>query len=836
MQSPLWAISVVAAIIIAVTLFVVLRRYEAKLVPPGVGRTLLVLRVLVLIVLLATLLQPVLTRSWDEEQSRRLVIGFDVSDSMETADRHAAPEEMLRWAQALGMLGNESTSELIDQWIADFEAGRQPDWGGGDAELDAPRKRHIEGVFAELGGMSRTEFVRRLLLAKPNDLLGKLSKNADTDLHVFGTARRTVDHEKLQELLDSDRIELRPGGTDAVGMLSDCIGDGEGSQIQGIVLFSDGRQTVTVDAGAEAGRLESLGIPVYCVPIGSILSPRDLSIASVQVPQSVFLDDNAQVQAVVSSSGFAGDDVTVHLRRDGTVVDQKTVTVGADSFEVEFEIPTEEPGNFEYSVTTDVQPGELREDNNDREFTVSVVDNEARVLLVEGDARWEFRFLKSALERDKRVELSSILFRQPYLQLLNRTFLDSEVPQGPAFEEQLANTDLLIVGDVEPSSLTEDFWKAVETAVGDESLTLIIIPGHRHMPHAYASPTLGKLLPVTDTRQRLAERFRASVDDAPPTAFRLRPTPAARDLTLFDIRGPNDEDQEMTLSALPGHPWACTGTPKPIASVWATVDIDGIDMDPEQFAAVVHQYYGFGQVVWFGVDSTWRWRRRAGDKWHHRFWGQLVRWAARNKSAAGNDQVRMTLSDVIIDEYEGVDVAVRWNPNLVAQLQDATVEVIVEPHNVEPAPGADADSTADADDGPQIRKLQLEELPGSPERYTGRLTGLPAGSYTVRLNLDNSRLKLDAPIESELIVQKKLSTELANISCNRDFLQQIATLSGGRMLEPWELDTLPELLSPEVESRNLMEEVSIWDHWSLLLLAFALLAAEWIIRKMNGLP
>lgn len=830
-QSPLWAISVFVAVIVAIVLFLMLRRYEAKLVPPGVGRTLLILRILVLIVLLATLLQPVLTRSWDEDTRNRLVIGFDVSESMDTADKHAAPAEMLRWAQALGMLGNESTDDLIDNWIEAYEEGREPDWGSGDADLDAARKRHIEGVFSEIAGMSRTEFVRRLLLSKPKDLLARLSKNSETDLHVFGAERQAIGHEQLQQLLDSERTELQPGATDAIGMLSNCIGEGDGNRIQGIVLFSDGRQTVKVDAGTEAGRLASLGIPVYCVPIGSILSPRDLSVASVQVPQSVFLEDNAQVQTVVSSSGFVGDDITVQLERDGNVVDQKTVTVAADSFEVEFEIPTSEAGNFEYSVTTDVQPGELRDDNNDRDFTISVVDNEARVMLVEGDARWEFRFLKSALDRDKRVELSSVLFRQPYLQLLNRTFLDSELPEGAALEEKLANTDLLIVGDVEPSNLPEQFWKTVETAVADDNLTLLIIPGHRHMPHAYSSPSLGKLLPVTDARQRLAERFRPSQADEPPTAFRLRPTPVASDLTLFDISGPDDGDQDMALSALPGHQWASTGTPKPIASVWATVGIDGVDLDPEEFATVVHQYYGFGQVVWFGIDSTWRWRRRAGDKWHHRFWGQIVRWAARNKSAAGNDQVRMTLSDVIIDEFDGADVAVRWNPNLVAQLQGATVEVIVEPND----PAADVDDGS-IGDAPEQRKLQLEVLPNSPERFSGRLTNLRAGSYTVRLNIEGSRLQLDAPIESELIVQKKLSTELANISCNREFLQQIATISGGKMMEPWQLNELPELVSPEVESKNLVDERTIWDHWMLLVLFFILLTAEWVIRKTNGLP
>ncbi|APZ93742.1 VWA domain-containing protein [Fuerstiella marisgermanici] len=830
-QSFAWTLAVFAAIVLAVALFAVLRKYEARLVSPAVGRTLLCLRILVLFLLLITLLQPVLTKTWDEDRRARLVIGFDVSESMETADRHAAPAEMLRWAQALGMLGNDATAGLLDEWISAYDSGQQPDWGNGDADLGNIRHRHVEGVFSELGAMSRTEFVRRLLLSKPNDLLPKLKEQLETDLQVFGTDQQRVAGEQLQELLDSDRKELRPGGTDAIGLLANSIAQQDGRQVQGIVLFTDGRQTVTADTATEAARLKSMGVPVYCVPIGSALSPRDLSIASVQVPQSVFLNDNAQVQATIAASGFAGDDVTVSLLKDGDAVDQKTVTVAADSFDVEFAIPTEQAGNHEYTIATDIRRGEIREDNNSRDFTMAVVDSKAKVLLVEGDARWEFRYLMSALERDKRIELSTILFRQPFLQLLNRPFLDNQLPEAVELKQKLSDTDMLIVGDVNPTDLPETFWQAVEQAVADESLTLMVLPGRRFMPHSYQSATLQRLLPVSDAKQQLAERIRRTLPDELPTEFRLQPTAQASDLTLFDFSDPNSNENQTTLATLPGHPWAYVGIPKPVASVWAAVDIEGMNLDARDMATVVHQYYGFGQVVWSGIDSTWRWRRRAGDRWHHQFWGQVVRWAARNKSAAGNDQVRMTLSDVIIDESEGVDISVRWNPNVAAQLQDALIEVTVE--SLDDAP---ASPNAEASASQRPRTLQLSPMPSTPERYHGRLAELEAGSYRVKLKVSNARFKLDESIESELVVQRRLSTELANISCNRDFLQQLATATGGRMLEPWQLQELPDLLRPDDMPANVVQEKTLWDHWSILLLFFALLMTEWVIRKLNGLP
>ncbi len=449
-------------------------------------------------------------------------------------------------------------------------------------------------------------------------------------------------------------------------------------------------------------------------------------------------------------------------------------------------------------------------------------------MLVDGDARWEFRYLNSALERDKRVDLSIVLFRQPFIQMLNETYIDVKLPDVDAFKEQLANTDILILGDVAPERIPESAWLAIENAVSDDGLTFMIIPGKRHMPHEHASPTLQRLLPVSSFSQQSAERYQKSRPDASASVFRLRPTPEAADLTLFRLSS-GDDPVQTDLSSLPGHPWAYSGQPKPVASVWANLGMPGVDSGDSELAAVVHQYYGFGQVVWFGVDSTWRWRFRAGDTWHHRFWGQVVRWAARNKSAAGNDQVRLTLSDVVVDEADTVDVSLRWNPKLVAQLAEATVELQIEPQGTAPGGTVGVDS-------PALQKVQLVPLEGAPERYSGKIPTLPSGTYTVRLNVLNAGVKLDQQVSSELIVQRQLSTELANVSCNREFLQQIATTTGGQLLEPWQLTNLPELLKPQDESDSVLQEQTLWDHWTVLVLFFVLLTTEWVIRKMNGLP
>lgn len=832
LQSWWWTGSVVLAVAIAVALFFVLRSYEAKLVSRKAGFVLLSLRICVLALLLVTLLKPVFVKSWDLDHQPRLLIGFDVSESMDTADQHASKSEMLQWAKALGMLGSDSTSDLIDDWIKAYSENREPNWGGNAANDNAAladlRRRQVLDVFAELRSMPRTEFVRRLLQARPNDLLSNLEKRTAVDLQVFGIEQLEISSDGLNAFLQSDRQDVRPIATDLASVLSSAISDQDGSTLQGVVLLTDGRQTSGDDPGVEADRLRSLQIPVFPVPIGSVMQPRDISIAGVDAPKTVFFEDTATVRGTIRAEGYQGQEVTVYLKDGDRIVDQTTTTVAGPEFETQFEIPASEVGSTEYSLTTDVQPGELREDNNVRPFTVSVVDSKSRVMLIEGDARWEFRYLKNALERDKQVRLQTVLFRQPFLQLLNRPFLDSSLPELQQFQQQLADTDILIVGDVAPKNMGDPIWQAIEKAVSDDGLTLLLIPGRRYMPSKYHSDSLDRLLPVEESQTQLAERYQRSLPDADPSVFRLAPTASVERMAVFDFSDAATSQGDV-LKTLPGHLWAYSGKPKPVASVWAYLNVPGPELS-QPLAAVVHHYYGFGQVVWMGVDSTWRWRFRAGDTWHHRFWGQIVRWAARSKASAGNDQVRLTLSSSMISESESAEVAVRWDPSLITQLADSVVSIDVK--LIEDPVGVVGQPIA----GSPNLSTQLVALPNTKARYSGRLDGLKPGTYRVSLVLENSKLKLQQAVETELVVKAEVSNELADVRCQRDFLQQLADTTGGQLLEPWQLASLPDLLNREQDSDNVIQEVTVWDHWILMVVFFVLLTAEWVVRKLNGLP
>ncbi len=847
LNSPGWTIYAVLGVVVAIGLSIWLLRLERRLVSRTVGWTLITLRILVLITLFMTLLQPVLTKRFDISQRGKVIVAIDGSLSMETQDRHASLGEKLRWAQALGMLGNTETRPLIDEWVVTSELGLEPNWLGGAARPTTPaeqslsdaRARQVMDSLNELAEMPRVEFVRRLLQSQPDELLARLDEVMPLDIRLFASEQQATVPLRLAAALQSDRADLIPGGTDALQLLTSITSEEGANLIRGVILISDGRQTAAGDVAGTAQRLASLQVPVYAVPIGSRLPPRDLSIAAMESPEAVFLHDKAQIRVVIGTSGFEGEPLTVRLRQGEVLVSEQTVTPATDSASVTFDIPSDKAGRFDYRVETGMQPGELREDNNDRELSLQVVDNKARVMLVEGDARWEFRYLKNLLDRDKQVEPLTVLLHQPFLDLLNQPYISNRLPQIEVFREQLARTDLLIIGDIDPLEVEPDVWEMIDQAVTRDGLTLMVIPGRSHMPHEFTSPVLRALLPVTETRQRLAEKSLASVPDAEQSSFRLSLGVDASELPMFQLSA-DPADRNNAFSGLPGHPWIYGGTAKPGATVWATSTIPGIDIAAEP--TILHQDYGFGQVIWMGLDSTWRWRRRAGDEWHYRFWGQLIRWAARNKAAAGNDNVRMSLSDVVIDESETVEAMVRWNPKLLPQLEGAAVEVVatlVEPLRDTPpvgTPGNSQQSPQDSSLSPAEHVTVLTPAADAAERYVGRLPRLSAGAWKVQLRVTGGNLTEQDTIQSEVLVRKQLSRELANISCNRELLTQLAELTRGAVVEPFEAERLISLIQPRDLPEQKLEERTLWDHWLVLIIFFTLLMSEWVLRKLNGLP
>jgi len=823
-QSPAWTVSVTVIVILSVAICIWLARSELKLVSRWVGRTLLFLRVTVLFFLLVVTLQPQLVRERSGQQIPKVIFAVDVSGSMQSSDRHADPAELLSWARGLGLvrdeLSDEQRQQLIDEWntveVAEDEAREE-------SAADDVRTRQIRQMLGDVGRLTRTQFAKRLLFGAPHEVVSGLQQEFDVEMLTFSVDEQTVNDEQLMKQLDS--VAAAPSAnTDLAGALNYILTSGQSEAVRTVVLLSDGRQTETGNAVDVAQQLSNLDIRVYTVPIGSAHLPRDLIVRPVDAPGSVFSDDTTTVRSTIAAAGYNGREISVRLRQGNQLLDETQVVVSDDRAEGDFVLPSLPKGQHDLTVEVGILPGELSDENNEQDFSIVVVDNRAAVMLIDEEPRWEFRYLNNLFERDERVELTTVLLNQPFLEILNAPALCQQLPEAVELENRLATTDLLLVGDVGIEGMTEDVWQTVSKAVEQDGLTLVVIPGRNRVNETLSLTTVQELLPVEAPRSILAEGFAATSAGGRQSAFRLVPQSAAVLLPMFQIQA-GSTGPASVFGRLPGHPWILSGKPRPGASLWTNAVIQTASGE-KSFPMIVHHHFGAGQVIWMGMDSTWRWRRRAGDTWHHRYWGQLVRWAVRNKSASGNDTVRMVLSSDFIGEQQAAEVAVRFAPELAEKLTEHEVRVQL----------SDA-SGADEDDMASRTSILLKSEPDRPERFAVQLTGLAAGRYDITLDDLDLPFQLDEPVWSELTVLARATPEMSHISCDRDYLERIATASGGQLLEPEDLQELPDLLRRSTSRQAMVSQtMSLWDRWPTLVVFFILLMVQWTVRKLSGLP
>jgi hypothetical protein len=829
-----WLVFWTIAIGAAVALIVLLLRYERRLVPKRVGNALLALRLVVLLLLFLTLLQPIIAWTLDREQAGRILVAVDLSKSMETTDAHGGRGEKLRWARAMGMIGNSATDDRLDRWIKAFAEGREPKWVDDNETSDPLRRQrlaqtrqaNLEGIFAEIDRLPRKEIARRILTGTSSPLLPLLDNMANVEVVVFAGEVHGADAETLETVVNHPPATLLTGVSDLTQALSARVGDSTTSPLIGVVLLTDGRDNSDRDAVVIAARLGQAQTPVFPVIFGSKFRPKDLAIADLDYLPRVFKDDKALLKATLNTSGFEGEAIEVVLERQDREPVTKTVTPDSSTVQLEFQLEADEVGRHEYTLRIVARPGETREDNNTKTFAMTVTDDTVRVLLLEGEARWEFRFIDNALERDAHVEVKRVVYRQPYLGVLQDTFFPRRL-QLPADADDLqaspfAEPDLVIVGDVAPGDISTTGWQLLENFVAESGGTLVFIAGKQHFPLAYRSEIVERLLPMTDLRP---VNIDGPLAKGPPSerGFHLKLTPEGENETMLQFDAVRQQNRDL-WTGLPGHTWGLLGEAKRGATVLAYAvgrRQQEDDFDAERLGAViVQQYYGAGQVLWLGVDSTWRWRHRVGDKYHHRFWGQLARWSAENKAATVNDFVRFGPDRSDIEFGEDAVIRARWTQEFLKRHPDLKARALI--HR------ADDDRR-----GTPFAELVLERVDTRPLIHEGRAVALPPGEYRITLVIENAEA---GEISAPLHVTETVTLELSDLSANRDLLAQFADVSGGQLFYPDEVGRIPDLFRNPQSSTRIRREIELWDHWLVILLFFALLTSEWVVRKLNGLP
>ena len=161
------------------------------------------------------------------------------------------------------------------------------------------------------------------------------------------------------------------------------------------------------------------------------------------------------------------------------------------------------------------------------------------------------------------------------------------------------------------------------------------MPGMQGRQFSLLETELGDLCPVV-------------LDQAQPGGWGSR-TPSHFELTETGPAQPADEAgrhagrQRRSLGGLPGFQWYA-----PVLRAKAGSEVLAVHKDAAnefgRLPLLVTRTFGAGKVLFMGTDGAWRWRKGVEDKYHYRFWGQVVRWMAYQRNMAKGETMRLYYS------------------------------------------------------------------------------------------------------------------------------------------------------------------------------------------------
>jgi hypothetical protein len=785
-------------------------------------------------------LSPQLRLEFERECWSDIVLIFDDSQSMATVEpfrdpvlREKTDELKKAWAE-LAKPRIESLEQRITEVRRALQAQPSPNSGELREELTALEKRLVN-----LRTPHRLNLIKALLYSSSRDWLRTFLR--DRQMRVF-LYRASVQATRIAQLTDpaqcermlEEIIDLAPEGESS--RLGDAVTSVlkwfRGGSLNAIIMFTDGNTPRDDDLPESARLAARMGVPLYFVGIGDNQPPPDIILSDLVAEPSMNVKDNLILKFQLKSQGLGmPNEVPVRLYElvDGKLILRNDPSKRyAVNQQVRLSVTPETPGDKKYVIDVPVQEGEVDATNNRLEHEVHVDKlKRVRVLMIEGTPRYEFRFIKTFFEREsektvgnKSIELNVLLASA------NREFAKqdkSAIAEFPSWET-LKTYDVIILGDFDPKQLPRehDQVKMLANFV-KEGGGLLVVAGEHFTPNAYAGTELGDILPVTT--DGLAPPSPPRSDDAPIVeTYPLQLTSIAQNHPIFRFVA-DDAENAAIWGRLREMFWYAKGYRRKLsAEVLAVHPKRPAEPGPgsskeELHPLILQQFVGFGRVLFFGFDETWRWRFRQDEPRFNQFWVQAIRSLARSHVG----RIEIDVGRKTFRRNEPIRITVRFPDDARVPPPDEAIRVKVERRPLK-APGKAA-----VTDELETEPIQLAPKDGTRASYEALFTHTPQGKYC--FVLANPPVTGITPKAEAAVLPPK--GELDDVQLKEANMRQAASRSRGAYysLESADrlLDELPN--GPRVALDQPCDPLTLWNHPLMFALVFALLLAEWLLRK-----
>ena len=446
---------------------------------------------------------------------------------------------------------------------------------------------------------------------------------------------------------------------------------------------------------------------------------------------------------------------------------------------------------------------------------MNVDPRKPRILYLEGEPRWEFKFLKRAVEDDKTLDVASILRTAPnklYRQGVCRPG-DTAHPQVngkcnemedgfPSKIEDLFAFDGLIFGSVDAPYLTKNQQDMVKQFVDRRGGGVLFLGGKDSLADGgWAKSAAADILPTTLPDRKNTYSF---------VGADVELTPAGRDSLITRI----EEDPAKNVERWKKLPYIRTfqdpGDPKLGAVVLA-------NFIPHEGGGVkrpllVTMNYGRGRTAIFATGGSWRWQmlQPLADMSHEMFYRQLLRWVV---SDTPRHITGSTPKSLLADES---------HVKLRAEVRDKTYlpasDAIVEAHIT--------------GEGAQQETVNMVPEPLEQGVYGADWTAPQAGSYIVEVVAKRGTEEIGR--DTFTFRREDGVAENFHVEQNRELLEKLSAETGGSYYKPADAQKLGKDINYSQAGITVRETRDLWDMPAIFLLFLGIRAAEWLLRRRWG--
>ncbi|TWT77274.1 hypothetical protein Pla123a_19310 [Posidoniimonas polymericola] len=611
------------------------------------------------------------------------------------------------------------------------------------------------------------------------------------------------------ELADRYEVVLTPfssaaGDTasDLHTPLSDAIS--QHGQLRAVVLVSDGDWNTGAPPVDAATRFRLRETPVFAIPVGSAIRLPDVELVSLDAPTFGIAGKQVRIPITIESS-LPQDYVTsVRLETSSGETVEKQVLVGAMSRSTDTLVwKPEQTGDYTLKVVIPEHNDEQILTNNTRTAPIAIREEKLRVLVVESYPRWEYRYLRNALSRDPGVEVSCLLFH-PGLTKQGGGNADY-IKEFPSGLDELSKFDVVFIGDVGCSGdqLTAEQCRLIKGLVEHQASGLIVMPGWQGRQVSLLDTELADLYPVQLDVSR-PEGWGART----PNHFQL--TETGRRSLLTKLADTRDENAEIWAD-LPGFQWYA-----PVLRARAGSEVlcvhESASNQYGRLPLLATRTFGAGKVLFMGSDGAWRWRKGVEDKYHYRFWSQVIRWMAYQRNMARGETMRLY-----------------YSPDQPLLRQTLTINANVMENSGEPLADGEVVARITAPSG-KAETIRFQSTGQEWGAFSGRFTSSEPGKHTVAL----SAKPTGGLLETSFYVQGDLAEKIGQ-PARIEVLEEIARVSRGQTITIDNADDAINRLTALPDPPAAIRRLQLWSNPFVAASIVTLLGVFWVLRKAVGL-